>query len=154
MAAPAVQYDTTFRATIAPFRIPVATADVDRNIFIGIDGAKCGAGAPSVGVSKSKGVLASGDEIEVYDSGYVPVQCGGNVAFGDDVVSDANGCAVKATVLSASTPATGSTPVLSGSAQPAMTVAGSTLPQKILGRAWSDGSTTKLCLVKLNLAGA
>jgi len=149
MAAPVVSYDTTYRAGAAPFAITVATADIVRNVFIGVDGAVCGAGAAALGVTAEAGAV--GSTIQVWTDGFVPVLCGGNVAVGDDIVSDSAGKAVKATAFSATVPGSG-TAVTSSSAQPAMTLAGSTLPQKILGRAYSAGSTTAYCLVKLSVA--
>jgi hypothetical protein len=107
----------------------------------------CGAGEMAIGVLQ---LPASKDEMAsiVTAPSVINVIAGGDVAIGEEVVSDASGKAVKATDLSVSIPAD-STPVTSDGAQPTLVVAGGALPEKILGVALDAGGDGDLIRVKL-----
>ncbi|MBV6342681.1 DUF2190 family protein, partial [Candidatus Magnetobacterium casensis] len=82
----------------------------------------------------------SGNTISVALPGSVKViVAGAAVTAGVAVVSDANGKAVPATMLSATVPGSGTT-VTSSSAQPTMTIVGSETPQHINGYALDAAS--------------
>lgn len=126
--------------------IKSAPAEVEAGIFVQEDGAIAGAGEIAVGVSINK--TAQYDALGVYISGIVSVQAGGSITAGDEIVADANGKAVSATALSVTVP-TAATPVTSDAAQPTLVVAGSALPEKVLGIAMEDGSDGNTIAVKL-----
>ena len=110
-----------------------AAADMDNAArFVGFDGNLCGAGAKCAGVIDT--TYESGEQMNVVPYGIMLVETAGTFSLGAALVSDASGKALAATTFSATVPS-GSTPVLSSGAQPAMTLAGSVLPQAINGYA-------------------
>lgn len=114
-----------------------AAADLDKNIFVGFDGDKCGADARALGVLQED--VDSGEQASVIVTGIALVLSGGVISVGDPLASDANGKAVTATDVSVTIPAD-STPVTSDAAQPTLVVAGSVLPQVINGYALDAAS--------------
>lgn len=75
---------------ITPYRIVKGTA-TDGEVTQAAAG-----GDKLVGVAGQVGADAAGDRIDINHAGVVPVEFGGNVAFGDELTSDANGKAVVA----------------------------------------------------------
>jgi hypothetical protein len=115
------------------------SANVLKKRFVAPDGSGYpAAGGSALGVALFPGV--TGQTIDVVTAGIPVVTAGGTLAVGDYVVSDVNGQAVKASTLTATTPA-GSTAVTSTSANPAMTIAGSVPSEHVLGRALTDASS-------------
>jgi hypothetical protein len=105
-------------------------SDLTKNLFIGLDGALCGADAKALGVLNAD--TLSGEQAPIAVQGIALVYSGSAVSVGDELASDANGKAVTATDIAVTT-ATGSTAVLSDAATPTISVNGSVLPQKING---------------------
>ncbi|MFC7419348.1 capsid cement protein [Iodobacter arcticus] len=114
----------------------LASATLPRFRFIGFNGGLCAANAKALGVSDSD--ADSGQQAGVMFSGIGLVEAAASIAQGASLVSDAAGKAITATVFSATVPA-GGTAVTSTSAGPAMTLAGSVLPQSINGYALDTG---------------
>ncbi len=69
-----------------------AAADIDKNLFVGFDGALCAAGAKSLGVSNAD--TLSGEEMPVMTNGVALVLSGAAVSQGDPVEADASGKAI------------------------------------------------------------
>jgi hypothetical protein len=109
-----------------------AAAALTKNLFIGLTGDVCGANAKALGVCDTDTAIT--EQCPVVTHGIALVTSGAAFNVGDALVSNSAGKAIAATTLSATVPSTG-TPVTSSSAQPAMTLAGSILPQVILGYA-------------------
>ncbi|MCF6270982.1 MAG: DUF2190 family protein [Melioribacteraceae bacterium] len=107
-------------------------SDLTKNLFIGFDGALCGADAKAFGVLNAD--TLSGEQAPIAVSGIALVYSGGAVAIGDEVVSDANGKAVSGTNFAVTSTA-GAVAVTADAATPTLTVAGGVLPQKINGTA-------------------
>jgi len=107
------------------------------NYLIGFDGAVCGANAKPLGVLQDNTVL--GEMAPVVCAGIALVISGAAISVGAALVSTSAGKATPATTFSA-TPPSGQTPVTSTGAQPAMTLAGSVLPQVIFGYALDAAS--------------
>lgn len=124
----------------------VATADLPERRFVGLSGGLCGLNAKALGVC----IMATDSDkaAPVCTSGTVIVECAGNISVGNAVVSNASGKALAATTFSATVPA-GGTDVTSTSAAPAMTLAGSVLPQVINGYALDAGSDGTFIRIKL-----
>lgn len=114
-----------------------AAAAIAKNLFVGMDGDVCGANAKALGVADTE--TASGEQVPVITHGIALCTSGGSFSVGAALVSNSAGKAIAATTLSATVPSTG-TPVTSSSAQPAMTIAGSVLPQVILGYALDEAT--------------
>lgn len=110
----------------------LAAANLNKQTFIGFDGRVCGANAKALGVAELD--TASGEYGSVITHGIALVLSGAAITAGAAVVSNASGKAVAATTFSATTPS-GAVAVLSSGAQPAMTLAGSVMPQAINGYA-------------------
>lgn len=109
--------------------IPITfTEDVLARIFVGPDGKKCGAGLLALGVSMTDG--SNGKDGSLVAKGIVVVTAGGNLAYGDRVVSDANGKAVAASALAI---AAGATPVTSTAANGSAIFTGGYPPQFVIG---------------------
>jgi len=124
-----------------------AAAAITKHRFVDVTGAVPAAGEWCPGVSKYD--CDSGGDVYIVTHGCVIVEAGGAIAVGDWVITDNAGRAVAATALSVNTP-DGATPVTSTGADPTMTVAGSELPQKPLGRAMVAATDSgDLILVKL-----
>lgn len=114
-----------------------AAAALTKNLFIGLTGDVCGANAKALGVCDTDTAIT--EQCPVITHGIALCTSGGSFSAGAALVSDAAGKAVAATTLSATVPSTG-TPVTSSSAQPAMTIAGSVLPQVIVGYALDEST--------------
>lgn len=131
---------------ITSFLSPVDHS-LDKYKFIGFDGNLCAANAKALGILNDSALL--GDQAPIAVSGIALVLSGGVITPGSAVVSDAAGKAVVATSFSASTPA-GAVAVTSSGAQPAMTLAGSVLPQAINGYSL-DSAAAPDVLIRIKL---
>ena len=80
-----------------------AAAAIDKNLFVGFDGAVCAAGAKSLGVSNAN--AASGEQLSVMIRGVAMVTAAAAIARGAAVTSDASGKATTAAALAAAAPA-------------------------------------------------
>lgn len=109
-----------------------AAVDLEEKRFVDRDGNYCGAGEKAKGVCMLD--VSAGKQATIGTLGTAPVLTGGAITKGAPVTSDANGKAVEATALSATTPAGGTT-VISTSDTPAMTISGSVTPEAINGYA-------------------
>ena len=78
-----------------------ATADLSKQIFVGLDGGVCGAGEKAYGVCDVE--TDSGQLAPVGVLGILLVTAGGAIDIGDAVTSDASGKAVVATAASITT---------------------------------------------------
>jgi hypothetical protein len=107
-----------------------------------------GNGNKALGVIQEGGGAVENSWLSVVYSGIVRVLAGGTIAAGDSVTSNAAGKAIAVTTLTATTP-TGAVAVLSSGAQPAMTLAGGTLPQEINGIALTGGDEDDYIYVAL-----
>jgi len=124
-----------------------AAANLTKNLFIGFDGNLCSANAKALGVSNAD--TNSGNQVPIMVHGIALVKSGAAITAGNAVVADASSKAVPATAFSATVPGSGTT-VTSSSAQPAMTLAGSVLPQAINGHALdSAGGADELIRILL-----
>ena len=110
----------------------LAAANLDKNLFIGFDGNLCSANAKALGVSNAN--TNSGNQCPVVSKGIALVLSGAAVSVGNAVVANSSSKAIPATTFSATVPGSGTT-VTSSSAQPAMILAGSVLPQAVNGYA-------------------
>jgi hypothetical protein len=134
-------------------QIPLGSASVTaasaltKNLFIGFDGALCGASAKSLGVSDTGAACC--EQIPVIISGIALVLSGGSFSRGSAVTSNSAGKAVAATAFSVTVPS-GATQVTSSAAQPNLVEAGSVLPESINGYAL-DESTGSDQLIRILL---
>lgn len=80
--------------TFLPGQIKTMTGtnDVNQWRFIGGDGNQCGAGARAYGISMV--AASAGKEFSTIISGEGLIELGGAANAGDEVESDANGCAI------------------------------------------------------------
>ena len=124
----------------------LAAADVVKNRFAGFDGNYCGADKKALGVFETD--TKTGQMAPVIAMGIALIIAAGTFAVGDDIVSDGDGKAVKATAVSVSIPVE-TTPVLSDAAQPTLVVAGSVLPQKINGHALDAATAGVVVRIRL-----
>lgn len=128
----------------------LAAAALAKNLFVMPDGNVAGANKRALGVCEVDTPL--GEYAPVITDGIALVLSGAAITVTDEavaVVSNSAGKAIAATALSATVPGSGTT-VTSSSAQPAMTIAGSLLPQAILGYALdSAGGADELIRIKL-----
>lgn len=114
-----------------------ATANLDKERFIGFSGAYCGAGAKALGTSYIE--ADSGEMAAVVVTGIAIITTGGAITAGGPVASDANGKAIAATTFSVAVPV-GAVDVVSSAAQPTLTLAGGVLPQAVNGYALDTAS--------------
>ena len=118
--------------------IPIGTGsiaageDINRFYFVGFDGNLCAANARAVGVSAADTI--AGRQLPFDMMGILLVTAGGAISAGAQVASDANGKAVAASSISATTP-TGATPVTSTAAAPTATMAGGEARNKVMEQA-------------------
>ncbi|MBR6421943.1 DUF2190 family protein [bacterium] len=143
-----------------------AASDTASNLFIGLDGAVCGAGKAALGVSIDS--AKAGEGLPVAMNGILVVKAGGSITAGDAVVSDANGKAVSGTALTVAAPtvaaptvalAAGAVAVTSDAATPTVNVtagevtagevSGGVLPQVVLGYALESASEGDLLKIRL-----
>lgn len=115
--------------------------------LVGYDDAVCGANAPAKGVTLDM-ATADDEVVAIVNKGVVLVTAGGDITVGAAVVSTSVGKVVVGTALSATVPGSG-TAVTSSSAQPALTIAGGVLPQKVVGYALDAGAEDTLVRIKL-----
>lgn len=115
----------------------LAAVNINKHLFVGFDGSICAANAKAVGVSEVN--TNAGEMAGIIISGVALIKTGGAVSAGAALVSDSSGRAAAATALTFTIPS-GSTNVTSSSAQPALTKAGSVLPQVINGYAMDAAS--------------
>lgn len=99
----------------------------------------CGAGAKCLGVSPDDYDIAAAETGAVITKGIAFVEASAAISVGAAIKSTSTGKAVTAVTLTATVPGSG-TDVTSSSAQPAMTIAGSVLPEVILGYALDAAS--------------
>jgi hypothetical protein len=105
-------------------------------------------GAVVLGVLQEK--IYEGSQAPIATYGIAIVEAGDAITAGQPVVTDADGKAIAATDFSATTP-TGAVAVLSSGAQPEMALAGSVLPETIIGYALDtaaeDGDLIRVKLI-------
>lgn len=125
----------------------LAAVALVKHRFMGADGNYCVADAKAVGVSEAD--TAADQMCPVIGGGIALVETAGAIAVGEEVVSDATGKALAATVFSVAIPAD-VTAVTSDAAQPALTLAGGLLPQALNGQALdAAGGAGEIIRVKL-----
>lgn len=147
-----------------------AAVDLDKYLFVGLDGGLCQAGAKALGVCAAD--TGQGKQAPVDISGILVVRSGPiPFAPGTPIMSDHQGLAIPATPVAVGVTvdttvgvttslAEGDTPVTSDAATPTVTstataestadvtLAGSVLPEQVNG--WAlDGSTGLGCLVRI-----
>lgn len=139
--------------TYAPIQVItiVPTAALAKRRFVGMTGVGyCGALGKALGVTPDDYDLEADVAGACITEGIVFVEASAAISAGAAVASAANGKAVAASTMTATVPSTGTT-VTSSSAQPAMTIAGSVLPQAINGYALdaasADGDFIRVKLV-------
>ena len=82
-----------------------ATGDINKQRFVGYDGAVCGLGEKAAGVSQYD--TESGNRCTIQTSGPAVVVCGGTITEpGTPIASDADGKAIEATLPEGTTPVT------------------------------------------------
>lgn len=127
-----------------------AAADLETNTLVGYDYSPCQSGKPALGVPLDS--VKAGKSVSVARGSLKVLVGAGGVAAGDPVVSDASGHVVKASTFAVSVSWGGGAVNLTGDADPptySIGLAGSILPEQIIGYARESKLENALCLVRI-----